>query len=243
VLAQAPADTEDLAREIRESRESLGNVDDMTNRLDLQQIMDSGGIIFYVLAAMSVIALALVITFFFSLNGRRIAPASFVREIELSLKNGDPEEAKKSCKGNSSPVSAITLSALDYLDRAGEDADSDLLRQVVEGEGVRQVGRLQSQITYLMDIGVIAPMVGLLGTVMGMLRSFSGVALNMAQARPEVLADGVSQALVTTAAGLFVAIPSMMFYSLFRGRLAKLTANIELVAADIVTTLAHRKGK
>ncbi len=240
---QSPAaDTEELAREIGATRDSQPSVDEMTSRLDLRQIMDSGGIIFYVLAVMSVIALALVFTFFYSLNRKRIAPTSFVREIELSLKNGDFEEAKKSCKGNSSPVSAITLSALDYLDRAGEDADADLLRQVVEGEGVRQVGRLQSQITYLMDIGVIAPMVGLLGTVMGMLKSFSGVALNMAQARPEVLADGVSQALVTTAAGLFVAIPSMMFYSFFRGRLAKLTANIELVAADIVTTLAHRKS-
>lgn len=218
-------------------------VKSLTSRLDLQQIMESGGIIFYVLMVMSVVALTLILAFSFSLSTRKIAPASFVREIELSLKNGDYEEAVKSCKANSSPVSAITLTALNYLDRAGEDADPELLRQVVEGEGVRQVGRLQSQITYLMDIGVIAPMVGLLGTVMGMLKSFSGVALNLAQARPTVLADGVSQALVTTAGGLMVAIPAMIAYSVFRGRLAKLTANLELVAAEIVTTLAHRKPR
>jgi biopolymer transport protein ExbB len=240
---RAQTETAPESVETADPASAISVVEDITSRLDLQQIMESGGLILYVLAAMSVVALALVFTFLFSLSKRRIAPSGFVREIQLSLKNNDLDEARESCGKNSTPVSALTLSALDYLDRAGEDADPELLRQVVEGEGVRQVGRLQAQVTYLMDIGVIAPMVGLLGTVMGMLKSFSGVALNLAQARPQVLADGVSQALVTTAAGLFVAIPAMMFYSLFRGRLAKLTANLELVAADIVTTLAHRNSR
>lgn len=238
----APAQTETPVPE-ETAAPDLSVVEELTSRLDLQQVMESGGLILYLLAAMSVVGLALVFTFLISLSKSRIAPAGFVREIQLTLKNDDLEEARSICGQNASPVSALTLSALDYLDRAGEDADPELLRQVVEGEGVRQVSRLQAQVTYLMDIGVIAPMVGLLGTVMGMLKSFSGVALNLAQARPQVLADGVSQALVTTAAGLFVAIPAMMFYSLFRGRLAKLTANLELVAADIVTTLAHRKSR
>jgi biopolymer transport protein ExbB len=218
-------------------------VEEITSQLDLQQIMDSGGFILYILGAMSVAALALVLVFLVSLNKGRITPSDFVRELQTKLEGGELNEARKMCEDNTSPVSVLALAALDYLSRAGDEADPELLRQVVEGEGVRQVGRLQSQITFLMDIGVIAPMVGLLGTVMGMLRSFSGVALNLAQARPQVLADGVSQALVTTAAGLFVAIPAMIFYSLFRGRLSKLTANLELVAADIVTTLAHRKPR
>lgn len=239
--AQTTNTAEEIVREAGLEQKLQPTVEEMTSRLNLQQIVDSGGVILYILLAMSVVAVMLILAFSIILNGRRIAPASFVREIELSLKNGDFEEAVKSCEGNSSPVSAITLSALNYLERAGVDADPELLRQVVEGEGVRQIGRLQSQITYLMDIGVIAPMVGLLGTVMGMLKSFSGVALNLAQARPTVLADGVSQALITTAGGLMVAIPAMIAYSLFRGRLSKLTANLELVAAEIVTTLAHRK--
>jgi len=239
--AQSTNATEEIAQEVGLQNELQSSVEGLTSRLDLQQIMESGGVIFYILMAMSIVALALIFAFSISLSNRRMAPASFVREIEILLKNGDYEEALASCKRNTSPVSAVTQSALTYLERAGEDADSELLRQVVEGEGVRQVGRLQSQITYLMDIGVIAPMIGLLGTVMGMLKSFSGVALNMAQARPTVLADGVSQALVTTAGGLMVAIPAMIAYSLFRGRLAKLSANLELVAAEIVTTLVHRK--
>lgn len=240
-IAAPSNETEAIAREVGVELEQGASLDELTQRLDLREIIDSGGVIIYLLAAMSMVAMALVLYFFYTLNHRRISPTSFLREVQLSLKTGDFEEVRTACAGNASPVSSITAAAIDYLERAGEEADHDMLRQVVEGEGVRQVSRLQSQVTYLMDIGVIAPMVGLLGTVIGMLKSFSGVALNMSQAGPVVLANGVSQALVTTAAGLVVAIPAMMFYSFFRGRLAKLTANMELVAADIVTTLVHRK--
>jgi len=239
--AQSTNTTDRLVREVGRRLEGGPTVEELTERLDLQRIVDSGGIIFYLLAAMSVVAMAMILYFFLALSRRRVTSASFVREVRPLLASGDFEKVRTACARNASPVSSLTTAALDYMEKAGEDADPDMLHQVVEGEGVRQVNRLQSQITYLMDIGVIAPMVGLLGTVMGMLKSFSGVALNLAQARPTVLADGVSQALVTTAAGLIVAIPAMMFYSLFRGRLAKLTANMEMVAVDIVTTLVHRK--
>lgn len=214
--------------------------EELAARLSLNQVIENGGWLIYLLMAMSVAAAALVVYFLFALRPGRIAPASFVSKARVGFKANDLEGVRTLCAGNASPVAALASAAVEYLDRAGDEADSEMLRQVVEGEGVRQVGRLQSQVTYLMDIGVIAPMVGLLGTVMGMLRSFSSVALDIAKVKPMVLADGVSQALITTAAGLVVAIPAMMFYSLFRGRLAKLTANMELVAADFVTTLTHR---
>lgn len=209
-------------------------------RMDLEQIIESGGVLIYLLAAMSVVALALIIFFFFALNTRRVTPAGFLRDVEVLLDQGRFAEAREACRKNKSPVAAIVLAAVNHVDRVG-GADPDLLRQVVEGEGVRQASRLQSWITYLMDIGVIAPMVGLLGTVMGMLTSFSAVALDIHKARPMELAQGVSTALVTTAAGLMVAIPAMMFYSFFRGRLSKLTAGMELAATSVVTLLAHRK--
>jgi biopolymer transport protein ExbB len=231
----------EVAREAGIPTGSGPSVEELTARLDLRQVIENGGWLIYLLVAMSVVGAALVVYFLFALRGGQIAPAAFVRELQLTFKTGNLDEVKELCAKNRSPVSALARSAVHYLERAEEDADPDLLRQVVEGEGVRQVGRLQAQVTYLMDIGVIAPMVGLLGTVMGMLRSFSSVALDIAKVKPMVLADGVSQALITTAAGLVVAIPAMIFYSVFRGRLAKLTANLELIAADLVTSLVHRK--
>ncbi|MCC5849801.1 MAG: MotA/TolQ/ExbB proton channel family protein [Verrucomicrobia bacterium] len=213
--------------------------DEFIVRLDVDQIRESGGMLIYVLLAMSVVAFALIIYFFVTLNTSRVTPSAFLRDVEVMLKQGRFEEARNACNKNGSPAADIVLAAVNYVDRM-DKADPDLLRQVVEGEGIRQASRLQSQITYLMDIGVIAPMVGLLGTVMGMLTSFSAVALDIHKAKPMELANGVSTALVTTAAGLMVAIPAMMFYSFFRGRVAKLTAGMELAATNVITLLTHR---
>ncbi|MCC5843373.1 MAG: MotA/TolQ/ExbB proton channel family protein [Verrucomicrobia bacterium] len=216
--------------------------DAASDQLRLDRILESGGVLVIVLAVMSVVAAALILYFFFTLNTSRIMPSSFLRDVEVMLEQGRFEEALALCERNRSPAARIVQSAVQYVERVGEP-DADLLRQLVEGEGIRQAGRLQAQISYLMDIGVIAPMVGLLGTVMGMLTSFSAVALDIHKARPMELANGVSQALVTTAAGLMVAIPAMVFYSLFRGRLTKLTGSMELAATNVVTLLAHRKSE
>jgi biopolymer transport protein ExbB len=105
--------------------------------------------------------------------------------------------------------------------------DPGLLREIVEGEGGRQATIIQNQTQYLLDIAVIAPMVGLLGTVMGMLKAFNAVALDLAKAKPMLLAGGVSQALITTVAGLIVAIPAMMAYAYFRGRTSRIVSDLE----------------
>ncbi len=237
--AQDPAATAQLAEDV--GLNAVENLPDSVTetKLTLKKIVESGGFLIYVLAGMSVLAVAFILTFLISLSGGRILPTAFLRDLEAKLADGRFKEARAACETHKSPLAAMALAALEAKERQPE-GDSDYLHQVVEGEGMRQASRLQSQITYLMDIGVIAPMVGLLGTVMGMLKSFSAVALDIAKARPVVLADGVSQALITTAAGLAVAIPAMAFYSFFRGRLAKLTSSMEVVAAELVMTLSQK---
>lgn len=207
---------------------------------NLSTLMEDGGPLIYLLIAMSVLALALVVYFLFALSAKQIAPIAFVRDVTDKLQSGDYESARELCAKKKNPVAVIVASALTYMDRVDEP-DADMLREVVEGEGVRQATQLQTRISYLLDIGVIAPMVGLLGTVVGMLRAFGSIATDLARAQPIEMAKGVSQALVTTAAGLVVAIPAMIFYAYFRGRVSKLTANLELVATDVVTTLVHRR--
>ena len=85
-------------------------------------------------------------------------------------------------------------------------------------------------------------MVGLLGTVLGMLRAFNAVALDIAKAKPMILAAGVSQALVTTAAGLMVGIPAMIFYAWFRGRSARLIGLLETHTADLLTLMVQERS-
>ncbi|MEM7397023.1 MAG: MotA/TolQ/ExbB proton channel family protein, partial [Verrucomicrobiota bacterium] len=135
-------------------------------------------------------------------------------------------------------VAAVGLAALDYT-LSVEDADPDMVKELIEGEGNRQAVLLQNQIQYLMDIGVIAPMVGLLGTVIGMLDAFNVVALDFKTVTPQLLAAGVSKALITTAFGLIVGIPAMAFYAFFRGRTSKLLSTLEIASADLLTKLVQ----
>jgi len=101
-------------------------------------------------------------------------------------------------------------------------------------EGARIAERLNSQVEWLADIAAIAPLVGLLGTVLGMFQAFGGIASDVAAgAKPVVLAQGVSQAIVTTIFGLAVAIPSLVAYAFFRRRAARRIAEIEEKADEI----------
>ena len=97
-----------------------------------------------------------------------------------------------------------------------------------ESEGGRVADRLMSQVEWLADLGAIAPLVGLLGTVLGMFQACGGIASDVsAGAKPMVLAQGVSQAIVTTIFGLVVAIPSLLAYAFFRRRAQRRVAEIE----------------
>jgi len=115
--------------------------------------------------------------------------------------------------------------------------DPAQLKDVIESEGGRQAEDIQGQSQYLLDVAVIAPMVGLLGTVFGMLHAFGAVAHDIASAKPVVLAEGVSMALLTTAFGLLVGIPCMMFYAYFRRKASKQVLFLESAATDILIAM------
>jgi len=103
-----------------------------------------------------------------------------------------------------------------------------------EAEGARIAERLHSSVDWLADIAAIAPLVGLLGTVLGMFTAFGGIAADVtAGAKPVVLAQGVSQAIVTTIFGLVVAIPSLVLHAMLRRRAASLVAALEEKADEI----------
>lgn len=207
--------------------------------MTMRQIIDTGGWLMYVLAAMSVVGLALIIYFLIALRRDQIIPQSLVDQVRGLLRDGKSDEALAVCRNNESAFSNIVGAALEYALGAPK-TDPGLLREIVEGEGGRQATMLQNQTQYLMDIGVIAPMIGLLGTVMGMLKAFNAVALDLAKAKPMLLAGGVSQALITTVAGLIVAIPAMIAYAYFRGRTSQLISDLEKNSAEM-TALMHKE--
>ena len=208
--------------------------------LDLRQMIGYGGWLMYPLAGLSVLGLALIIYFIIVLREDNVVPRKFISGLRDLLEGRRFAEALTACKSNPSALAAVLGAALDYRMRT-EHPDTALLGEVVEGEGSRQANMIQNQIMYLADIGGIAPMIGLLGTVVGMLKAFNTVALDLAKAKPMLLAAGVSQALVATVGGLIVAIPAMIAYSYFRGRTAKIVSNLESASADLVSVLARER--
>ncbi len=204
--------------------------------MSIQEILKAGGVLMYVLGALSIAALAFIIYLIFILRADAVAPADLLHDLREMLGNGRREEARLACRRSRSALAVIGETGLTWLQR-NERGEATLLKEVMEGEGSRQAAQLQNSTQYLLDIAVIAPMVGLLGTVVGMLQSFNAVALDLARARPMTLASGVAQALITTIGGLVVGIPAMAFYAFFRGRVAKLTAQLETAAADLLGVL------
>jgi biopolymer transport protein ExbB len=207
--------------------------------LTLAQLMQMGGWLMYVLLGLSVLGLALIGYYALVLRARNVAPTAQALRLRELLKERRGREARELCAQQPTALAAVAAAGLDFL-KENPETKLDILKEVMESEGARQAGRMQNMIHYLLDLSAVAPMVGLLGTVIGMLKAFNSVAFDLAKARPMELAGGVGQALITTIAGLIVAIPAMMAYSWFRGRVIKLTGQLEGAATDLLAILENK---
>ena len=198
-----------------------------------------GGSIMWFILALSILGGMLVIYFLFILRPAQVAPRLLLSELRDRLGEGDMNAARRACEHRACPLSSVTLAALDHI-RGVPTPEVPLLKELVEAEGSRQAENLQSQTQFLLDISVITPMLGLLGTVLGMLKAFGSIAQDVAAAKPVILAQGVSQAIITTIFGLIVAIPCMVFYAYFRRRVSRMVALLEMAATEVMTLLITR---
>ena len=107
--------------------------------------------------------------------------------------------------------------------------------------GRRGIDDLRQKLSYLADIAVISPMVGLLGTVLGMIQAFNVIAFQTGAVKPILLASGISKAMVTTATGLIIAIPAMIFYSFFKGKVQSVTSHLENLSTELFNLLTEEK--
>jgi len=204
--------------------------------MSLKQAWECGGWIMWVLAFLSVFALSMVIYFIWSLRTRAILPHALVSDVLSRIRSGDLTETRRLAERTPCAFSSIVLTALDCL-RNIPDCDATLLRSMAEAEGSRQAEAIQGQTELLLDVATIAPLLGLLGTVIGMLTAFGSIASDIASAKPVVLAAGVSQAIITTIFGLIVAIPCMAFYAGFRRHASKQISSLEVLSTEVVTAL------
>ena len=195
------------------------------HRSDLLQILEGGGPVMYLLLALSFVATCLVFYYLLSLRSSVIVPEAFVVQAENAIKQKDFEMLAKICDENNSPASKIIAAGADIFLRSRNNYQ--MIKDAVEDEGARQAGLLWHRIQALQDIAIIAPMVGLLGTVLGMIKSFMGLNAELATPKPTVIASGVSMALITTAAGLIIGILAMILYSVFRAKINRILTELE----------------
>lgn len=218
------------------AQESEGSPVDAAETTDLWQVLMSGGPVMIPLAALSVIAVMLILIYFFTLRRGAVVTGRYMTTADALLRKGDYYGLLAVSNRHGGGVARVMRRMLDFLTK-NPKATLTEAREIAETEGARQASRLNQQIVYLADIGTIAPMVGLFGTVLGMIKSFSAVAHDIASTRPMILADGVSQALVTTAAGLLIGIPAMAAYAYFRGRVQGLIADLEAATTQLVALM------
>lgn len=206
--------------------------------MTLLELVFSGGWTMVPLVALSIATVMLVVVYIMTLRRTAIATAPFMNTAEVLLKKRDYSGLLAISSRHNELIARVIQRMLDFTTR-NPDASFEVVREIAQTEGASQAASLQNRITYLADIAVLAPMVGLLGTVFGIIRSFGVMASNVSQeTRPVLLAQGVSEALVATGAGLIVGIVAMGFYGLFRNRVQHLISDLERASAHALGLLA-----
>lgn len=196
-----------------------------------------GGTMMIPIILCSIIALAITLERFYSLRTIKIQPPEFVTKMKRVLNANKVQEAIAICSNNSFPVAKIMEAGI--LKR---DQSRDQIKEAIEHMGKRESTNLHRYLAPLATIAVISPLLGLLGTVTGMIKVFNVISLQ-GVGHPTALAAGISEALVTTAAGLFVAIPTLVIHNFF---LKKANANIlemENTSMELLDILAEQSKR
>jgi biopolymer transport protein ExbB len=154
------------------------------------------------------------------------------------LRAGDLRGAYQLCEGRDELIANVVRAGLRM---AGHDRF--VIQDAMESEGERGIMNLWQKIAYLNNIGVMAPLMGLLGTVWGMVLAFSSIASDNAQVKGMAVASSVSKAMICTVGGLVVAIPSLAVYYYLRGRVVRIIAAVEAQASEVIELVTRGRGQ
>ncbi len=206
-------------------------------QINFLEVLAKGGLMMFPLGLMSVITVILILLFLLTIRRNVIVSDRFMNTAESMIRKRDYLGLIAYSQRRNECMARITQKTLEFI--AGNPSiPFENVRDAAQTEGSRQAGMLTSRITYLADIGSLAPMVGLLGTVIGMIKAFIEISTGEVQGvRQMGLAQGVSEALIATACGLAVSIVALSFYSFFRGRVQKYIGELESAATHLVAVL------
>ena len=203
-----------------------------------QVIVGSGwlGVVLWLfLLGTSVAAAWLAIDFFITVNPKKIIPDALVNDVREAMEQGDVMKALQRCEQDKGPMAAILLAGFRNVKEGFE-----VIQEQVGVAADLESEKMMQRVSYLNMNGNIAPMLGLLGTVQGMIMAFANLAnMQAGAAQQALLALNIAQALWTTAAGLVVAIPAVSFYTYFKNRLSRIILSMEGLTMDLIKALRN----
>ncbi len=206
--------------------------------MSIIQIIIKGGIVMIPLALCSVIAIAILIERLISLRKIRVNAHTFILQVKNLLLRHKVEEAMLLCKETPGPIAGITQAGLQKRNRPREE-----IKDAIEGAAKTEVYFLERYLGVLGTIAAIAPLIGFLGTVTGMIRAFMQVQTLGGNVDASVLAGGIWEALITTAAGLIVGIPALIFYNWIQAKVERFVFEMQESSNDLLDILLDRETR
>lgn len=197
-----------------------------------------GGPVMYPIILCSIIALAIVIERLYHLHRAKIDTRKFMDEIADVLRRNKIVEAIEMCDATPGPIAHILKAGILKHDRSRQE-----IKEAIEEAGLYEVPRMEKNLTALATTAHISPLLGLLGTVVGMVKCFQVIqekSTSLNPVSPGDLAGGIWQALITTVAGLTVAIPAYVAYNYLVSRVDSLVLDMERSATDLINILTQR---
>ena len=195
------------------------------------ELIKAGGWLMWPIILCSIISLAIITERFWSLRKKRIAPRNLVAQVYQWEKVGHLDLKRIKMLRAGSPLGRILAAGL-----VNRKKPREVMKESIEEVGRHVAHELERFLNTLGTIASISPLLGLLGTVIGMIKVFAVITAH-GVGDPSILADGISTALITTAAGLSVAIPSLMFHRYFRGKVDDLVVTMEQEALKMVEVM------
>ena len=202
-------------------------------------IINKGRTVMIPIILCSIFALAIILERAISIYKSRIDTNKFMDEITTALKRNRINEALEICEQTQGPIARILKTGISKHDRSRQE-----IREAIEDAGLHEVPRLERNLSALATIAHVSPLLGLLGTVTGMVVTFQIIqqrAVSMHPVDPSVLAQGIWESLITTVAGLIVAIPCFVAYNYLVVKVQNLVVEMEVSATDLVNILTQRR--
>lgn len=200
------------------------------------ELVTAGGWLMVIIIGSSVIAIAICMERFYTLNPRRISPPHLLSSVWKRLNAGDMNASALTELRKASPLGRILAAGL-----LNSHHGRDVMKESIQAAASQVIHELERYLNTLGTIAAIAPLLGLLGTVVGMIRVFAEIMVR-GTGNASALAGGISEALITTAAGLTVAIPALVMHRYFTGRIDEIVIGLEQEAIKLVDALHAGDG-